>query len=146
MQQRPDRGERSGHADPSLGALLELPDLVEITQDLGVVPRGRVEGGGQDVLLDGVDEVLEVIVLGGGPVGGPQVVKTPAHEIGLAPAGVRVDRLAHLVVEVGEVPLVGTLRGAVEGGEEVGGDLAHGLLGLSLVDSGIVPVANGWAG
>jgi hypothetical protein len=61
-----------------------------------------------------------------GPCAGEGVVGDPSDQQGVGRAELGVDGLAHLVVEVREVPLLRRLDDAVEGDEQAGADLLHG--------------------
>ena len=62
------------------------------------------------------------------PVAGELLVGHPPQQHGVRRGHLRTDRRAHLVVEVGEVPLVRRLEDAVQRDEQPRHDLSHDAL------------------
>ena len=117
---------------PALSARQLLGDarVVGTGEHGGALP-GRLERGvGEDVLGHAVDVRGEGHVVGLARASTPTTRRTACAPMSIAVAvsHPRSDDLAHLVVEVGEVPLVRTLDDAVHRDEEVRHDPGHGLL------------------
>src|SRR5829696_3769591 len=119
LEQRADEGTAAGDHDILAGESLELGDLLrDVLPDQGrVVPlEGLFEGGRDHVLADAVHPrgygvLLRVLLR---PERSPLLVEDTAHEQGVRRLEPFPDSLPHLVVEVGEVPLLGRLHHAVQ--------------------------------
>src|SRR5829696_7153775 len=118
-QWRADQRAASGDYDVPALPLLELRYLIcnVLADERGVLPPKRLlEGPRDDILLDSVHlsghRILLRILLG--PEGGPLLVVHPSHQHGVCGGKALPYRLAHLLIEVGEVPLVRGLHHAVQ--------------------------------
>jgi hypothetical protein len=118
VQERADQRAASGDYDVPALPLLELRYLIcnVLADERGVLPPKRLLEGRRDhVLFCGVHlsghRVLLGILLG--PEGGPLLVVHPSHQHGVRGGKALPYRLAHLLIEVGEVPLIGGLHHAV---------------------------------
>src|SRR5215208_3748566 len=118
-QKRTDQRAASGDYDVPALPLLELRYLISnvLADERGVLPPKRLlEGPRDDVLLHSVHLSGHRILLRilPRPEGGPFLVVHPTHQHGVCGGKALPYRLAHLVIEVGEVPLIGGLHHAVQ--------------------------------
>src|SRR5918998_274132 len=118
VQERADQRAASGDHDVPALPLLELRYLIGnvLADERGVLPlQWLLEGRRDHVLFHGVHLSGHRVLLGilPGPEGGPLLIVHPSHQHGVRGGEALPYRLAHLLIEVGEVPLIGGLHHAV---------------------------------
>jgi hypothetical protein len=129
LEQRPHERGASRHADVLAGLRLERSDrLAEVALEQGrVLPVDPVERHRDDDLrrlVHGRRHGVHGCVLVW-PEGRPFLVGAATEEEGVAVRDRLADYCSHLVVEVGEVPVLRRLDDAVERDEERCGELSH---------------------